>query len=213
MSLHATFNETTRRIPTSVSGLAALAGGLLLVAASSLEAAVGLARPGSAGFVLTLVLLVLSSGLLITGALGAQSYLRQRTGNRAQYGLMVVVVAHALLAIGAAAPLITREAATWTTPSGYVRLAGVIVAVAGVTLLSSALWRTATARTAAVTWIWTLPLVALFIGVGGIVRNMVGIDLLWIFLGVQLGSGWLILGYHLWLDSDAPNPPSALQAE
>lgn len=206
MSLHATVQKSTRRIPTSVGGFAALAGGFLLVASSSLEAAAGLAKPGSLGFVAILTLLTVSSGLLITAALGAQSYLRKRTGRAAQWGLITVVFAHLLLAIGAATPLITREATSWTTPSGYVRLAGVLIAVVGVTMLSTALWRTSTVRTAAVTWLWTVPLLALFVGVGGLVQNAVGVDLLWIFLGVQLGAGWLILGYRLLLVSDVPTP-------
>lgn len=198
MSIHSTVHESTRRIPTGVAGLAGLAGGVLLVAASSLEAVAGMAKPGTPGFVAILGLLAVSSGLLVAGALGASSYFYRRTDRWAQYGLLTVAFAHLLLAIGSALPLITREASMWTTPSGYVRLAGVLIAVAGVTTLSTVLWRTATLRSAAVTWLWTVPILVLFIGIGSFVQEAVGVDLLWLFLGVQLGTGWLILGYRLW---------------
>jgi hypothetical protein len=199
MSIHATVHESARRIPISIGGLATVFGGLLLVAASSLEAVAGMARPGTPGFVATLGLLLLSSAFLAMGAFSASSYLYRQANEWAAYGLLTAAFAHVVLAIGSALPLVTQETSAWTTPSGYVRLAGVLIAVCGVTLLSAALWRAATIRTAAVTWLWALPILALFVAVGGHVQNAIGIDLLWILLGVQLGAGWLILGYRLWL--------------
>lgn len=205
MSIHATVHESARRIPTSVGSLATVLGGLLLVAAASLEAVAGMARPGTPGFVATLGLLLLSSALLATGAFSASSYLYSRTDQWAAYGLLTAAFAHVLLAVGSALPLVTLEASAWTTPSGYVRLTGVLVAVCGVTLLSTALWRTSTVRAAAVIWLWALPILALFVAVGAPVQEAIGIDLLWILLGVQLGAGWLILGYQLWLASRGHN--------
>lgn len=207
MSIHATVSRSTRRIPTRVGGLAALSGGALLVLASSLEAVAGMAKPGTPGFVAVLGLLALSSALLVAGAIGASSYLSSRTDSLAQYGLLAIVLAHLLLGVGSVLPLLTWETSAWTTPSGYVRLAGVLIAVGGVTLLSTALWRAATVRTAAVTWLWTLPILVLFVGIGEFVQEAVGVDLLWVFLGVQLGAGWLILGYRLLLATDEENRP------
>lgn len=183
--------------------MAGLAGGLALVASVSLDAAVGVSAdlPGTLPFTVVLGLLALSGALLATATVGAAGYLTERDGGWAVYGLVVACVAHLLLTVGALLPFFTSEVAAWTTPSGYVRLTGVVVAVAGVTLLSVSLWRQATVRTAAVTWLWALPLVTLFVTVGGWVQNATGADLLWTFLGVQLGAGWLILGYRLWLDA------------
>lgn len=199
-----TNRDAVNPVPTRVGGGAGVAGGVALVASASLEAAVGIGSdiPGTPEFAVVLGLLALSGMLLATATVGAASYLGNRGGRRAVHGLVVVCGAHVLLTIGALAPFFTREVAAWTTPSGYVRLTGVIVAVVGVSLLSVALWRNATARTAAVTWLWTLPLAVLFVTVGGGVQEATGADLVWTFLAVQLGAGWLILGYRLWFDSD-----------
>lgn len=192
-------------IPTRVGGAAGVVGGTALVASASLEAAVGGGAdvPGTLPFTVVLGLLALSGALLATATLGAVGYMTDRGGRPAAYGLVVACAAHLLLAVGALVPFFTSEMATWTTPSGYVRLTGVVVAVVGVTLLSVTLWRQGTVRTAAVIWLWTLPLVVLFVTVGGWIQNATGADLLWTFLGVQLGVGWLILGHQLWLDSAA----------
>lgn len=200
-----TNRDAVNPVPTRVGGGAGVAGGVALIASASLEAAVGMGAdiPGTPEYAVVLGLLALSGMLLATATVGAAGYLSDRGGRRAVHGLVVVCAAHLLLTVGALAPFFTREAAAWTTPSGYIRLTGVIVAVVGVTLLSVALWRNATVRTAAVTWLWTLPLAVLFVTVGSGVQDALGVDLLWTFLGVQLGAGWLILGYRLWFDSDS----------
>lgn len=204
--------NSTPRIPTRVGGVTALAGGTTLVVASSLETAVGYGGdvPGSLGFVVVLGLLALSGALLATATVGAASYLGDRGGPRAVLGLAVAGAANVLLAIGSVAALVTGEAATWTTLFGHVRLAGVIVAVLGVTALSVVMWRNATVRIAAVTWVWTFPLVVLFVGIGAGVHNTLGVNLLWTFLGVQLGAGWLLLGYRLLYDTESMQGRHAL---
>lgn len=182
-----------------LSGAAAIVGGAALVVSASLETAVGAAGnvPGTLAFVVVLGLLTVGSSLLVVATLGAAGFLHGRVSRLGLALLAIVGGAHAIVAVGAVTPLITWDFAGWATASGTVRLAGLVVAAVSAVALSVALWRAATVRSVAVIWLWTLPLLAL-LGLAAVgLESSLGLTVMWTFVGVQLGTGWLILGYRL----------------